>query len=229
MYIITGASKNIGRYLFTRLKQSGEKVIGFYNSTIEGFEEDSSSYYKLDITDYDAVEKWVESVHPELHQIKLINCAGISYSGFAHKADIEEWQRVIQVNLFGAFNIIRALLPLMREQNYGRIINFSSVVTKMPTPGVSAYAASKSALIGLTKTLSIENVSLGITVNSINLGYTNAGMGVNDVPEKYREIIIDKIPEKRFCEPIEIFNTIEYIIKTEYLSGSIIDLNGGLI
>ena len=117
----------------------------------------------------------------------------------------------------------------MRENKWGRIINFSSVVTKMPTPGVSAYAASKSALIGLTKTLSIENALCGVTVNSINLGYTNAGMGINDVPEKYREIITDKIPEKRFCEPIEIFNTIEYIIKTEYLSGSIIDLNGGLI
>ena len=229
MYIITGASKNIGRYLFTRLKQSGEKVIGFYNSTIEGFEEDSSSYYKLDIADYESVEKWVKSIYSELHQIKLINCAGVSYTGFAHKAEIKKWQKVIQVNLFGTFNIIRALLPIMREQNYGRIINFSSVVAVSPTPGVSAYAASKAGLIGLTKTLAVENASKGITVNAINLGYVSMGMGVEEVPLAYQEKMKTSIPIGRFCNPDEIYKTVKYLIETEYITGTDININGGIV
>lgn len=229
MYIITGASKNIGRYLFTRLKLSGEKIIGFYNSTIEGFEMDLPFYYKLDITDYEAVKEWVESVQSDLNQIKLINCAGISYTGFAHKADIEKWQKVIQVNLFGTFNIIRALLPIMREQNYGRIINFSSVVAVHPTPGVSAYSASKAGLIGLTKTLAVENASKGITINAINLGYVSMGMGVEEVPLAYQEKMKNNIPIGRFCNPDEIYNTVKYLIETEYVTGADININGGII
>lgn len=221
--IIIGASRGIGKCLYEMFKEHHHHVIGTYCTNNNG----NTDLLHLDSTDLVEVNRFAEEY--KANRIVLINCAGISYNAFAHKSDLEKWRKVVEVNLIGTFNVIHSFLPYMRENKWGRIINFSSVVTKMPTPGVSAYAASKSALIGLTKTLSIENVSLGITVNSINLGYTNAGMGVNDVPEKYREIIIDKIPEKRFCEPIEIFNTIEYIIKTEYLSGSIIDLNGGLI
>lgn len=221
--IIIGASRGIGKCLYEMFKEHRYDVIGTYCSNNNG----NTNLLHLDSSDLVEVNRFAEEY--KTNRVVLINCAGISYNAFAHKSNLEKWRRVIEVNLIGTFNVIHSFLPYMRENKWGRIINFSSVVTKMPTPGVSAYAASKSALIGLTKTLSIENAMLGITVNSINLGYTNAGMGINDVPKKYREIIIDKIPEKRFCEPIEIFNTIEYIIKTEYLSGSIIDLNGGLI
>ncbi|MBP1671863.1 MAG: family oxidoreductase, partial [Bacteroidetes bacterium] len=107
-----------------------------------------------------------------------MNCAGISYNSYAHKADIDKWNKVIEVNLNGTFNVIRNILPIMREQSYGRIINFSSIVTSLPTPGVSAYAASKAGLIGLTKSLAVENASKRITVNAINLGYANIGMGL---------------------------------------------------
>lgn len=102
---------------------------------------------------------WIESINDQLDNIILINCAGISYSSFAHKADIIQWKNVINVNLNGTFNVIHCLLPWMREQHYGRIIN-SSVVAKLPTMGVSAYAASKAGLIGLTKSLALENARL---------------------------------------------------------------------
>ena len=229
MYIITGASKNIGRYLFSRFKENGGRVIGFYNSTISGFENDEQSYVKVDITDYNAVCRWVESVKDDLKNIVLINCAGVSYTGFAHKADMDRWQRVIQVNLIGTFNVIRALLPIMREQGYGRIINFSSVVAVKPTPGVSAYAASKSGIIGLTKSLAIENAIKGVTVNAINLGYVSIGMGVEEVPSQYQEQMKNDIPAKRFCHPEEIYNTIKYLVDTEYITGADININGGLI
>src|ERR1035437_1422608 len=119
MILITGASKGIGRYLFTRFKQDGNTIIGTYNTTIVGLEEDIADYRKLDITDNSAVEKLAASLKETLNQIVLLNCAGISYNSFAHKAEIDLWSRVIDVNLKGSFNLIHALLPLMRNQGYG--------------------------------------------------------------------------------------------------------------
>jgi len=229
MIIVTGASKGVGRFLFTRFKEDGMKVLGTYNSTSEGFEDELNSYYKVDVSDFDSVRCMISSIKESLSQITLLNCAGISYNSFAHKADIEKWGRVIDVNLKGTFNVIHELLPLMREQGYGRIINFSSVIASLPTPGVSAYAASKAGLIGLTKSLAAENASKGITVNAINLGYVNIGMGVNDVPLDYQMKMKLQIPAGRFCEPEEIYNTVKYLIETEYVNGAAIDINGALI
>lgn len=229
MIIITGASKGVGRYLFTRFKEDGLKVLGTFNSTTLGLEDDMQYYNKVDVADYNAVSEMIASFKDSLSQIVLLNCAGISYNSFAHKADIEKWNQVIDVNLKGSFNFIHELLPVMREQNYGRIINFSSVIAMLPTPGVSAYAASKAGLIGLTKSLAAENASKGITVNSINLGYVNLGMGVNDVPLAYQVKMKTQIPAGRFCEPEEIYNTVKYLIETEYVNGTAIDINGALI
>jgi NAD(P)-dependent dehydrogenase (short-subunit alcohol dehydrogenase family) len=228
MIIITGASKGVGEYLFGEFKKLGQSVVGTYNTT-NFLVSDKSCYYKIDITDYKNVSEWVLSLKPELDKIILINCAGISYNSFAHKADISLWNKVIEVNLNGTFNVIHSLLPIMRDQNYGRIINFSSVVTSLPTVGISAYMASKSAINGLTKVLAKENASKGITVNAINLGYSSIGMGISEISENHKDILLKNIPVGRFCEPIEILNTVNFIIDTEYINGSIIDLNGGLI
>ena len=225
LIIITGASKGIGSSLMKKFTQDGYDVVGTYNST----KPDGDNYYQVDIQSYDQVCQWVEQLLPRLKDVVLINCAGISYNSFAHKADIEKWSSVIDVNIKGTFNVIRALLPHMRNDGYGRIVNFSSVVTKLPTPGVSAYAASKAALVGLTKSLATENAAKGITVNAINLGYCNVGMGVNDVPAEYQEKMMSQIPSKRFCDPQEIYNTIRYMIDTPYLNGSAIDINGAII
>lgn len=228
MIIITGASKGIGNFLFHEFKKNEIDVIGTYNSSKLEVSE-NCNFYKVDISDYSQVTKWLSSIKPMLKNLILINCAGISYNTFAHKADIEKWNKVIDVNIKGNFNIIHCLLPIMREQSYGRIINFSSVVTTLPTAGISAYMASKCALNGLTKVLAIENGLKGITVNAINLGYSNIGMGLNEVPESNKITLKHSIPLGRFCEPLEILKTVNFIIETEYINGSIIDLNGGLI
>ena len=229
MIIITGASKGIGRFLFSRFKELENSVIGTYNSTFTGFEDDKESYFHLDVLDVNSVERFVNEIKCKSDKIVLINCAGITYNSFAHKSDIEKWDNVIDVNVKGTFHIIRELLPLMRAQCFGRIINFSSVVTNRPTLGVSAYATSKYALIGLTKSLALENGAKSITVNAINLGYTNLGMGLIDVPKEYQELIKKQIPNNRFCEPEEVFQTVQFLIQTEYVNGAVIDINGGLI
>lgn len=229
MIIITGASKGIGLYLFKRFFSEGHHVLGTFNSSSVDKFEKSDKYFKVNIANNQSVYEWISSINNELKDIILINCAGISYNSFAHKADLDNWREVINVNLIGTFNVIRNILPLMREQGYGRIINFSSVVAEYPTPGVSAYAASKAGLLGLTKTLAVENASKGITINSINLGYVNLGMGINEVPIAYQEKIKNQIPAGRFCEPNEIFNTVKYLIDTEYVNGTSIHINGALI
>ena len=228
MVLLTGASGGVGQFLMERFILEGEPVIGTYNLT-KPRSELTMQFYQLDVSNYEAVEKLISQVKPLLEKITLINCAGITYNSFAHKSDPTLWKRVIEVNLFGTYNFIRLLLPFMREQKYGRIINFSSVVAQKGTPGVSAYAASKSALWGMTKSLAIENGFLNITVNSINLGYVEVGMGVEQVPLPYQKELLQQIPTGSFCKPEDIFSTIQYLRNTPYINGASIDLNGGLI
>lgn len=227
MIIITGASKGIGNFLFENYKTNGLKVLGTFNSSfLES--KNQELLYKVDISNFSEVKNWIDQIENKLEKIVLINCAGISYNSFAHKAEVEKWEQVIKVNLIGTFNVIRCLLPIMRKQNYGRIINFSSVTAQMGTPGISAYAASKSAMWGMTKSLAVENGLKGITINNINLGYADIGMGINDVPMEYAEKIKKSIPSNKFCSPDDIYNTVEYLIGTNYINGSSIDLNGGI-
>jgi NAD(P)-dependent dehydrogenase (short-subunit alcohol dehydrogenase family) len=116
----------------------------------------------------------------------------------------------------------------MRAQTFGRIINFSSVVAIKPTPGVGAYAASKSALWGLSRTVAIENASKNITINNINLGYSELGM-IETVPEDFRKKIIEQIPAGKLCSGSDILNTVDFLMKTSYINGASVDLSGGLI
>lgn len=227
MIIITGITGGIGNYLFNTFSQKGEKVIGTYHiNKPEGKE--YSDTFQLDITDFPQVEKFIASVKSQLKDITLINCAGVSQNSFAHKANIDEWAQVINVNLNGTFHLIRAVLPVMREQNFGRIINLSSVVSQTGVMGTSAYAASKAGINGMIKSIALENAQKGITINNINLGYFKVGM-INTVPKEIQEKIKEKIAFNEFGDPENIFNTIQYIRQTPYLTGSCVDLNGGLV
>ncbi|MGB0868611.1 MAG: SDR family NAD(P)-dependent oxidoreductase [Flavobacteriales bacterium] len=226
MIIITSVSRGIGKYLFEYYLGKGENVIGFYNTTKPQTE--TSLIYKVDVSNPKSVADFVSNCKQKLEHITLINTAGISYNATAHKAKIEDWKNVLDVNLIGSFNVIQSVLPIMREGSFGRIINFSSVVAQKGIIGTSAYATSKSGLWGLAKSIAVENGSKNITINNINLGYFNIGM-IEQVPENYLNTLINSIPAKRLGNPIEITNTIDYIMNTGYLNGVSIDLNGGLI
>jgi NAD(P)-dependent dehydrogenase (short-subunit alcohol dehydrogenase family) len=224
MIIITGASKGIGKYLFDQFSSENIEVIGTYNSTFIS----QKGYFKVNTTNYDQVCNWIESVQQDLKNITLINCAGISYNSFTHKSDHLKWKEVIEVNLIGTYNCIRTILPIMRSQKFGRIINISSVVAIKGIQGTSAYAASKSALWGLSKCLAQENGALNITINNINMGYSEIGM-IEQVPESFVESIKKQIPSGNLCKKEEILKTIKYLIENEYTNGISIDLSGGLI
>lgn len=226
MYIITGASRGIGEFLFKEMNKKGEKVFGIYKNT-EPLELYKKKFANIDIKNFNKLRQWAEGKKNELENIILINCAGINYTSLAHKSNIDEWKEVIDTNLTGTFNVIRAILPLMREQEYGRIINLSSVVAKKGTPGASAYAASKAGLWGMTKSIAVENASKNITINNLNLGYFDIGM-IDEVPEKFKSEIKNSIPSKKFGKPENILYAIDYLVKSDYINGSSVDINSAL-
>lgn len=226
MILITGASKGIGKYLFKKFTDAGERVYGTFNSgnPIKGKE---AFFTKVNISNHQEVLNWIVSIKNNLDKIVLLNCAGGNYNSFAHKADPDIWANLIKTNLVGTFNVIHEVLPIMREQNFGRIINFCSIVAQIGIPGTSAYAASKSGLWGMIKSIAVENATKGITINNLNLGYFNIGM-ITEVTPKFQEIIKSKIPTGNFGDPEDIFKTVKYVMNTEYLNGTSIDINGGL-
>ena len=227
MIIITGASRGIGKFLLKKFVSEGKTVVGTYLST-KPDKELKQFYYKVNISNTTSVKKFIEKIKSDLQNIILINCAGINYNSFAHKSKIDLWKNVIDVNLNGTFNVISEILPFMRENNYGRIINFSSIVAQTGIPGTSAYAASKAGLWGLSKSIATENASKGITINNLNLGYFDIGM-ITEVPEEFQEKIKQKIPSKQFGNPENIFKSVKFIIDNDYLNGASIDINGGFL
>jgi NAD(P)-dependent dehydrogenase (short-subunit alcohol dehydrogenase family) len=226
MIIITGASGGIGSFLMNEFIKNNVEVRGIYNSTEPSLNRELM--YKADITDTNEISKFIEEIGVDLKNVILINCAGSNYNAFAHKADPVIWASLIQINLIGTFNMINALLPTMRSQNYGRIINIASVVAQKGVAGTSAYAASKSGLWGMTKAIAAENSSKGITINNLNLGYFQIGM-IDDIPEALQEQIKSTIPARDFGNPKDILNSINYLVETHYITGTSIDVNGGLV
>lgn len=224
--LITGASRGIGLFLLKKMSDDGHEVYGTYNST-EPPNELKKHFAKVDVTDFLQIQKWVNSNCTPDDQIVLINCAGGNYNAVAHKADVAKWKHLINVNLVGTFSMINAVLPLMREKGYGRIINFSSIVAQKGIPGTSAYAASKSALWGMTKAIATENAKKGITINNLNLGYFDIGM-ITEVPAEILESIKRTIPVQQLGDPENIYNAVKFLIESDYITGTSLDINGGL-
>ena len=115
MIIITGASRGVGKFLFDSYTNDNKNVIGIFNKTIPV---EQNNLYKIDLLDLSQIENFYKNVFKNLDEIILINCAGITDAGFLHKSNNEDWQEVIKVNLFGTYNIVRQLLPKMRENKF---------------------------------------------------------------------------------------------------------------
>ncbi len=226
MILITGASGGIGSFLLEMFLEQGDPVMGLYHHTQPEFHQEL--YHQLDITAEHEIEKFVNSRRELLSHLVLINSAGTSYNAYAHKSDSRKWIEVIITNLIGTYMMCKHMLPLMRAQRYGRIINMSSVVGGKGVPGTSAYASSKAALSGLTKCLAAENASLGITVNNLNLGYMSTGM-INEVPPRLRDEIKRNLPTGEFGTPDNVYQAIRFLIQSDYTNGADIAINGGLL
>jgi NAD(P)-dependent dehydrogenase (short-subunit alcohol dehydrogenase family) len=178
----------------------------------------------LDIRNYKKCKEYFDKVKPDV----VINLSGVNFDKFIHKLDgnnQEEISNLLDVNLHGSINIASTCLPGMRERGYGRLIFISSVLATKNVMGTALYSSCKAFLDRFTKSVSLENISKRVTCNSIQLGYFDGGLTekLND-PEKFKQ----EIPLKRWGTTEELYNTIQYIIQTEYLTGTNLAINGGL-
>lgn len=229
--LITGASGGMGKALAQLFAAKGYRLaLHFHQNKLALPESDKVAHFKGDLTKEQEVETLVAAVLERFGRIDvLINNAGISRSGMSWKTSSSDWRETMAVNLDAPFYLSKALVPGMRQQKSGRIINITSVVAQTGFIGTAAYAASKAGLIGLTKTLSKELISSGISVNALALGYFEVGM-IDDVPEVVRQQVIDTIPAKELGKPETVFSAIEWLISdaAAYVTGQTINLNGGL-
>ena len=155
----------------------------------------------------------------------IINLAAKKDDMFLDNA--KDYKSMIDVNIVGLINLLSASLPEMKKRQYGRFITFSSVFSSINVKGQGIYSASKTFADKLIQIASLENISFGITCNSIQLGYCEEGMGLRTTPENI-ERAKQKIGLKRFCSIEEIYNIIKFIIDTEYITGQNIRIDGGL-
>lgn len=157
----------------------------------------------------------------------VINLSGYNTDGFLHKINSEDIDLMVDTNIKGSVNIVRGALPQMRSKSFGRVILISSVLATKVVPGTALYSGAKAFIDNLVKTASAENIGKGITCNSIQLGYFDGGM-CHRLPEKFAESVKESIPLKRWGSIQELYQTIEYLINTEYITGQNINISGGI-
>ncbi len=159
----------------------------------------------------------------------LVNNAGITADKMLTKMEVDDWDRVIQVNLSGTFYMAHLAYLHMAERGMGRIVNISSVIGEAGNAGQVNYAATKSGLFGMTMSMAQEGARKGVTVNCVAPGYIETDMVAN-VPEKVRDKIVSGIPLQRLGRPDEVARVVEFLVdpESEYITGQVYSVNGGL-
>jgi NAD(P)-dependent dehydrogenase (short-subunit alcohol dehydrogenase family) len=183
-----------------------------------------------DVADWATGEKLLATALAAYGQLDiLVNNAGITVDKTVRKMTPEEWDRVIHVNLSGAFYLSKAILQHMLDRGYGRIINISSVIGSAGGFGQANYASAKSGLFGLTMSLALETAAKGLTVNAVTPGYITTDMTA-EVPPDVMEKLVARIPVGRLGEPNEVARVVEFLADPEssYITGQVYPVNGGL-
>jgi len=231
--LVTGGTRGIGASISKALKDAGYSVAATYGGNDEAAakftEETGIATYKWSVADYDACAEGIARVEADLGPIDiLVNNAGITRDAPFHKMTREQWQEVMDTNLSGVFNMTHPLWPGMRERQFGRIINISSINGQKGQFAQANYSAAKAGDIGFTKALAQEGARYGITVNAICPGYIATEM-VMAVPEKVRDSIIATIPVGRLGEPEEIARAVVFLAADDagFVTGSTMTVNGG--
>ncbi|KQV39640.1 acetoacetyl-CoA reductase [Rhizobium sp. Root73] len=232
--LVTGGSRGIGAAISIALKTAGYKVAANY----AGNDEKAKAFtevtgiptFKWDVSDYAECTKGIARVVDELGPVEvLVNNAGITRDAMFHKMTPESWSAVIDTNLTGIFNMTHPIWTGMRDRNFGRVINISSINGQKGQMGQVNYSAAKAGDLGFTKALAQEGAAKGITVNAVCPGYIGTEM-VRAIPEKVlNERIIPQIPVGRLGEPDEIARIVVFLASDDagFITGSTISANGG--
>ena len=238
--VVTGASRGIGAAIAEELGRRGAKVVVNYAGSRQPAEELSAKISEMegrgegiaiqaDVGEPDQAKRLIEETVEQFGRIDiLVNNAGINIDRTLRKLSLEEWYKVLQVDLNGCFHTVHAALPHMIEQNFGRIINMSSFVGEAGNVGQANYSAAKSGLLGFTKTAALELARYNITVNAVAPGFIETEM-VAQIPEEVQENIRKTIPLGRFGKPEDIASAVRYVVEEgDYMTGNILDVNGGI-
>ncbi len=235
--LITGASRGIGRAIAIRLAREGSHVAINYVKNKDKAEKVAREaealgvkvrIYRADVSDFKSVQSMVEQVMTDFGRIDiLVNNAGIMPEHHSIlDIPVEEWSRVIKINLTGYFNVTKAVVPYMIKNNSGKIINIASVAGKMGGTVGPHYAASKAGIIGMTFSLAQELLKYNITVNAIAPGPIETEL-ITNLPEELKNRIKKRVPMGRFGKPEEVAEAVIFLIKCDYVTGEVIDVNGG--
>ncbi len=236
--IVTGGGQGIGKEICLRLAENEAKIVIFdINEELsqEVVREikakgGSSLALKVDVTKYEEVNGATQQAIDKFKGIDiLINNAGITKDSLLLRMKEEDWNRVLQVNLNGTFNCLKAVLRSMVKQKYGRVVNISSVIGIRGNIGQANYSASKAGIIGLTKSLAREVGRYGITVNAVAPGFIDTAM-TRRLNKEAVDAIISQVPLQRMGKPGEVASLVTYLVSEEaaYITGEVIKIDGGM-
>ena len=233
--IVTGASGGIGNSIVNKLSENGADILAT-GTRIEKLEELKSKFknikiLKFDISQIEKIDDFIETATAELggNLDCLINNAGITQDNLAIRMSLEEWKKVIDINLTSTFLLSKSSIKKMLKNKSGKIINITSVVGHTGNLGQANYTASKAGIIAMSKSLAIEYAKKDININCISPGFIKTTM-TEKIDEKFKEIIISKIPSAKLGEPEDIANAVLFLASNQsnYINGETLHVNGGM-
>ena len=231
--LVTGGTRGIGKAIAQRLKEDGFNVAAGYSGNDDAARQTADELgvmvIKGNVGAFEDCARAVQEVEAALGPIDvLVNNAGITRDGFFHKMTPEQWSDVTRVNMDSVFNMTRHVINGMRDRNWGRIVNISSINGQKGQIGQTNYSAAKAGMIGFTKALALENARKGVTVNCIAPGYIDTDM-VDAMDPKVLEAIVAQIPVGRLGKGEEIADMVAWLSgeRAGYVTGCTLSLNGG--
>ena len=233
--IVTGATGGIGNSIVKKLYEYGANILAS-GTKIDKLEKLKSNLknikiLKFDITDNDKIEKFIDDATNELGGSLncLVNNAGITRDNLAIRMSLDEWNNVINLNLTSTFLCSKFGIKKMLKNKSGKIINITSVVGHTGNLGQSNYTASKAAIVAMSKSLAIEYAKKNININCISPGFIETAM-TDKIDEKFKEVIISKIPSARLGQPEDIANAVLFLAsnQSDYINGETLHVNGGM-
>ena len=233
--IVTGASGGIGNSIVKKLNKAGANILAS-GTRIEKLEELKKNFenikiLKFDISQSDKIAEFIENATKELGGSLdgLVNNAGITQDNLAIRMSLEEWQKVININLTSTFLMSKFAIKKMLKNKSWKIVNITSVVGHTGNLGQANYTASKAAIVAMSKSLAIEYAKKNININCISPGFIKTAM-TDNIDEKFKEVIVSKIPSARLGEPDDIANAVLFLSsdQSDYINGETIHVNGGM-